>query len=227
MRSKFYCPIWGHVRRIRIYDDNRNLLVRIKHGEHVLVKVADDCRFVVIRLDFYRSKIEVPQNQDELFLGVYMDFRDYFPYKYLDTLKPKCLTGRFMDAEEFDNYSLDIYNQSANFLPVNKFDRQAVFTGLAISGGLIVASVAQQENPDQDLVFFIGVSSFISLLILNAAKQTIQKFDYKSRLVATAVAFVLAFLFLQHTFAVSALFLLFILTFSLRVWANVKSINAA
>lgn len=217
---------WAHMRRIRIYDDRGNLLVRIKHCEHVLVKVSDDCKHVTIRLDFYKSVIAVPQDEENLFLGVYMDFRDYFPYRYLDTLKIKCLTGRFMSAEAFDNYSLDIYDQSANYLPVKKFDRQAVYTGLFISAGLIVTSVAQQENPSQDLLFFIGMGSFISLLILNSIKNTIMVFDYKSRLIATGFAFILAFFFLEHSFAITALFFIFISTFIMQAWASITSIQS-
>jgi hypothetical protein len=228
MEIKLLLPYnWAHARRIRVSDDAGNLLVKIAHNEHLLVQVDDNCKHVVIKLDFYKSVIAVPDNTEKLFLGLYMDFRDHFPHKYIDTFKRKCLTGHFMTAETFDNFDLSFYENAREYLPTINYDNASVFLGLLISAGLVITSVVQQENPYQDLLFFIGVSSLISLLMVRAEKGKILLYDYKSRLVATALAFVLAFIFITPSFAINMVFFLFISLYIIRLLTNLKTIKSA
>ncbi|GGB71089.1 hypothetical protein GCM10007424_08870 [Flavobacterium suaedae] len=218
---------WYHARRIKIFDDKGALLAKIAHGEELSVQIDQECKHITIRIDYIKSVIEVPQNSDKLFLSVYMNFRDRFPYKYIDSVKRKCITGKFMSKEEFENFNLDFYANAIEYLPAKKFDNASLALGFIIASGLIITSVVQQKNPFQDLLFFIGVASFISLLLVRAEKQKIQLYDYKSRLIATALAFVLAFFFLLPSFAVSMLFAVFISTFILRLITNLKTLNSA
>lgn len=218
---------WYHARHIKIFDDKGVLLTKIAHGEELSVQIDQECKHITIRIDYIKSVIEVPQNSDKLFLSVYMNFRDRFPYKYIDAVKRKCITGKFMNKEEFENFNLDFYTNAIEYLPAKKFDNASLALGFIIASGLIITSVAQQKNPFQDLVFFIGIASFISLLLVRAEKQKIKLYDYKSRLIATALAFVLAFFFLSPSFAVSMLFAVFISTFILRLVANLKTLNNA
>ena len=218
---------WYHARRIRIYDDQKNLLVKIAHAEHVSVPLPESCKSVTIKIDFIKSVIAVPENETDLFLAVYMDFRDIFPHKYIDILKRNCVTGHFMTAEVFDNFDLSFYHNAKEYLLTSKFDNLSVFLGLIISAGLIIISVVQQQNPYQSLVFFIGAASFISLLLLKAEKEKIKTYDYKSRIIATGLSFVLAFFFLSPSFAISMLFFLFIATYIIRVIANINALKRA
>ncbi|KAF2519873.1 hypothetical protein E0W68_01195 [Flavobacterium salilacus subsp. salilacus] len=218
---------WYHARRIKIYDDQNNLLVKIAHCEHVSVPLNENCKTITIRIDYFKSVIPVPENGNELFLAVYMNFRDTFIHKYIDTLKRKCVTGHFMPAEEFDNFNLSFYSNAINYLPVSKFDKPSVLLGIIIASGLIITSVIQQENPYQDLVFFIGAASIISLIMLQSEKDKIKTFDYKSRIIATAFSFVLAFLFLSPSFVVSMLFFICIATYIIRVIASLTTLKRA
>ena len=216
---------WYHARRIKIFDDKGALLLKIAHGEELSVQINNVCKYITIRIDYIKSVIEVPQNNDKLFLGVYMNFRDRFPYKYIDAAKRKCITGKFMSKEEFENFNLNFYTNAIEYLPAKKFDNTSLVLGFIIASGLIVTSVVQQQNPFQDLVFFIGVASFISLLLVRAEKQKIQLYNYKSRLIATALAFVLAFFFLSPSFAIKTLFAVFVSTFILRIIVNLKTLD--
>lgn len=218
---------WYHARRIKIYDDNNNLLVKIAHGEHLAVPLHESCKTITICIDYFKSVIAVPENETNIFLAVYMNFRDTLLHKYIDTLKRNCLTGHFMPAGEFDSFGLSFYKNAINYLPESKYDKPSVVLGMAIAAGLVIAAVVQQDNPYQDLLFFIGIASIISFIILQAEKGKVKVFDYKSRIIATALSFVLAFFFLSPSFAVSMLFFVFISTYILRVMVNINALKRA
>lgn len=78
-----------------------------------------------------------------------------------------------------------------------------------ISAGLLVISIIEQENQYQDLLFFISLVSFISLLMIVNEKEKLLALDYKSRMIATGVAFLVASMFLNSTFYIVLIFLLF------------------
>lgn len=216
---------WYHARRIKIYDDKKNLLVKIAHAEHLSVSLPENCKSISIKIDFIKSVITVPENETNLFLAVYMDFRDTFPHKYIDTLKRKSITGHFMTEEEFDNFNLSFYTNSIEYLPVGKYDKPCIALGLAIAAGLVITAVIQQENPYQDLMFFIGAVSLVSLLLIGSEKDRIKVYDYKSRIIATGLSFVLAFFFLSPSFAVSMLSFIFISAYVLRVIASLNTLK--
>ncbi|WP_159800132.1 hypothetical protein [Flavobacterium sp. MK4S-17] len=218
---------WYHARRIKIYDSNKKLLAKIAHCEHLSVQLDDECDSVIIRIDFIKSVIQVPKGENDLFLAVFMDFRDKFPHKYFDILKRNCVTGRFMGAEQFDNFNISFYTNNIEYLPVSKVDNPSVFLGLLISASLVITSIIQQSNPHQHLIFFIGAVSIISLSMLQAERNKIRLYDYKSRIIATALLFVLAFLFLSPSFAINMFFFIIITLYILRVIANLKTLKTA
>jgi hypothetical protein len=88
--------------------------------------------------------------------------------------------------------------------------------GLILSAGLIVFSIVEQENEYQELLFFISLVSFISLLMVVNERDKILAFDYKSRMVATGTAFLLASLLLSSPFYIVLVFLLFSFVFLLQ-----------
>ncbi|MFL9843819.1 hypothetical protein [Flavobacterium rhizosphaerae] len=216
---------WCHIRKIKIYDDKGTLLIKVMHGEEPKVLLPEDCRSVTIKLDFYKSVIPVPANGENIFLGIYMDFRDKFPHKYIDTLKRKLITGHFMSEEEYNAFNLSFYTNAMEFIPISKVDKPAVLLGIIIASVLVILSVIQQQNPYKEIVFLIGASSIISLLMIAIEKQKILLYDYKSRIIATAAAFVLAFLFLTPLWSVNMLMFIFISLFILRavaIWKTIK-----
>lgn len=213
---------WGHLRKIKVYDDKGQLLTKIMHGEEPEINAPDDIKEVVVRLDLYKSVIKVPQDKD-LYLILFMDFRDRFPHKYIDTLKRKCLTGEFVTEEEFEDFNIKFYTKSFKWIKKADTDKSTVFSGFIIAAGLVAASVIQQENPYQDIVFFIGFSSIFSLLMIHIEKDKILLYDYKMRLIATGAAFILGSLFLQ-SFAISTSFLLISIAYLLKFITGIKQV---
>lgn len=218
---------WGHIRKIGVYDNHGNRLAKIMHGEHHTLKINNNVTHIIVKLDFYRSEIAIPENTTDLHLALYLDFRDGFPFKYIDTFKRKCLTGTFLNHDEFENFTLAFYANALQWVPASKIDTPGIILGMLISGGLLVTSVVQQDNYYQDLLFFIGAASMVAMVMIYAERGRILLYDYKSRMVATVLAFVLAFFFLIPSFAVNMLFFIFISLFILRTLTNVSTIKAA
>lgn len=190
------------------------------HGEEPEIDIPKDSTEVIIKLDLYKSVITIPQG-DDLYLILYMEFRDRFFLKYIDTLKRKCLTGKFVSKEEFENFSLNFYSKAHKWIHKTEVDKASLFMGLALSIGLTLMSIIEQSNPYQDIVFLIGFASFFSLLIIKIENHKILLYDYKSRMIASGAAFLLGSLFLQSSFPVITLFILFSIVFLLKSINNI------
>ncbi len=214
---------WGHFRRIGIYGEDKKLITKISHGESLEVTLALNVKYVIIKLDIFRSEIKIPTDENVLFLKVYMNFRDYFPFQYIDTLKRKCLTGSFVSAKEFEQFDLSFYQNAQKWILISKINRPNLRLGLLLSAGLIVISIVEQENEYQELLLLISLVSFISLLMIFNEKEKLQVFDYKSRMIATGIAFLLASLFLNSPFYIVLVFLLFSMVFLLKSIAEIKT----
>lgn len=206
---------WAHIRKIKVYDDKKRLLTKIMHGEEPEIEIPDDSKQVIIKLDFYKSVITIPQGEN-LHLILFMDFRDRFPIKYFDTLKRKCLTGKFVTQEEFEDFSSNFYANAHKWIHKTEVDKGSLFLGFLLSVGLTVMSVVEQNNPYQDIIFMIGLASFFSLLAIQIENHKILLYDYKSRMIASGAAFMLGSIFLQSSFPLIVLFILFSLTFLLK-----------
>lgn len=209
---------WAHARKVGVYDDKRQRLTKIGHFEEIHTEVKEDVEYLTLKLDFYRFKVEVPQNEEELNLIIYMKFRDRFPIMYWDSLKSDLIQGQFVDAETYKMFDHTFYKKSGKWIEKSNIDSPAVILGMLISAGLVVMSVVQQDNPFQHLLFFIGIASLISLLMIRLENNKLMLYDYKSRMWASGAAFMLGTFLLQGSFPVAALFLIFSLVFLLKVY---------
>ena len=207
---------WGHFRRIGIYADDGKLITKIMHGETLAVEIDKNVQKIIIKLDIFRSEIYAPVNEKILFLSVYMNFRDYFPFQYIDTLKRKCLTGKFVSETEFEQFDWSFYENAQQWVLISKINRPNLRLGLFLSLSLLIVSIIEQKNEFQELLFLVSLVSFISLLMIFNEKEKLQVFDYKSRMIATGIAFLLASLFLNSPFYIVFVFLMLSMVFLLK-----------
>ncbi|MDR6967205.1 hypothetical protein J2X31_001212 [Flavobacterium arsenatis] len=144
---------------------------------------------------------------------------------YIDVLKRKCLSGKVMGQQEFQNFNLSFYNQSKIWIQKASIDRLALSLGIFISIGLLIVATIEQNNDYQDLVFFIGLVSLISMLMIYFEKGKILLYDYRNRMIATGLAFVLGIQFLESSFAVLMTLMLLSFVFLLKFIQNFYSIK--
>lgn len=214
---------WGQIRNVGIYAESGKLITKIRHCDNLQILIDSNVKKVTIKLDIFRSEIEIPLNNGTLYLTVFMNFRDYFPFIYIDTLKRRCLTGQFVTASEYEKFNLCFYKNSQKWILKSKIDKPNLILGLLISIALLIVSIIEQQNDYQDLVFFISAVSLISLIMIFNEKEKLLAFDYKSRMVATGLAFFLATLFLNSPFYVVLVFLIFSAVFLLKSISEIKT----
>lgn len=210
---------WAHARNIKVYDGNKKLLTKIRHGEFKQVQVPDTVSKLVVKLDFHRAEIELPIALDTCYVILYFDFRDTFFMKYIDSLKKKLLAGRVVEKREFEYFWVDFYTQSSHLIKPAVLNKPNLILGMILSSVITVLSVVEQENPYKELLFLMGVGSLLSLVMIWEQKGQIQVFDYRTRITATGCAFFLAICLIETPFAVNFLLLVFSGVFLLQALA--------
>ncbi|WP_157486098.1 hypothetical protein [Flavobacterium soli] len=216
---------WYHFRKVKVYGDNGKLLSKIMHCENLSLLIDGNTKSITVKLDFLISEIFLPQDSEEWNIGLFLDFRDRFPIKYFDILKRKCLTGKTMSNGEFENFNLSFYNQSKIWVQKANIDTLALSLGIFISIGLLIVALIEQTNDYQDLVFFIGLISLISMLMIHFEKEKILLYDYRNRMLATGLAFILGIQFLESSFAVVLTLLFLSFVFLLKFVKNFYTIK--
>jgi hypothetical protein len=194
---------WYHFRNVKIYNSNGDLISKIAHCENKCLLIEDSSKSIILKLDFFKSLIDIPENNDELYFIIYLNFTDTFPKKYFDILKRNCLSGKFVQKNEFDNFNFNFYDTEKRWILKSNLDKTNLILGLFISIALFIVSIFEKNNEDQDLVFFISLFSLISLIMIYTNKKNILEYDYKSRMIATGFAFILATFFLNSAFFIT------------------------
>ncbi|MFD1284293.1 hypothetical protein ACFQ3R_05215 [Mesonia ostreae] len=192
---------WYQYRRVKLYDNNRKLITRIINLEEKVITINDDVKEVTIKLDFFKSKIKLPTTSDEnVYLILYLNFRDSFFTKYIDTLKRECLTGKFVSKEEFNDFNLDFYSIAKDKARKVNPNIKHLLLGSLISSILIITGFKDFSNGYYQLAIFIGIFSLVSMIIIYLQKQ-LMYYDYKSRMISTGLAFILATALLNNHIA--------------------------
>lgn len=208
---------WWHARNIKVYDENKKLLTKIRHGEFKQLEIPDSITKIVVKVDLLSSEIELPLEVVKCYVILYLDFRDRFFVRYVDIFKRKCLTGRIVERKEFEYFWVDFYAKSSRLIKPAVLNRPNLILGMILSSGITVLSVVEQENPYKELLFLIGLGSLISLIMVWVQQGQIQQFDYRLRTVATGFAFFLAICCMQAGFAIKFLFIVFSFIFFMRI----------
>ncbi len=206
---------WYNYRKIKVYDNEGYLISKIGNCEQKIIDISMKSEYVILKMDYFKSKIKLPQDKDDIYLISYLDFRDSFPVKYFDLFKRKCLTGRIVNNESFEDFNLDFYENASKQMKKSKPNLPNLLLGTLISLALIFFGTLQQQNKDDNaLVIFIGVASLASLLLIYKQRKKLLNYDYKSRVIATGIAFLLAIFLLKGlNFYLLSIILIFSLVF--------------
>ena len=204
---------WYQARMVKVYNEKGELITKVGYCEQQSVNIPENTESIILKLDYFKSEITIPKNEKELYLIIYLDFRDSFPVKYFDVLKRKSLTGVLVDKERFENFNLDFYEKAKNGMRKANPDVPNLYLGALISVFLIFSAIYQPSNNSTDIVIFIGLVSLISLFMIFLQKGKIMVFDYKSRMIATGLAFLLGTLLQPFIFYITGTLLIFSLVF--------------
>lgn len=214
---------WWHARNIKVYDEDKNLLTKIRHGEFKQLEIPDSVTKIIVKVDLLSSEIELPMEVARCYVILYLDFRDRFFLRYVDIFKRKCLTGRIVERKEFEYFWVDFYAKSSRLIKPAALNMPNLILGMILSFVITVLSVVEQENPYKELLFLIGLGSLISLIMVWVEQGQIQQFDYRLRTIATGCAFFVAICFMQAGFAIKFLLSVFSFIFLIRITLKVST----
>ncbi|MBB1150207.1 hypothetical protein H4K35_08695 [Myroides sp. NP-2] len=212
----FFPRNWYHARRLKIYHKSE-LIAYIMHGDSLEIYLPDEATSIHWKLDYFRNTIALPQQQDPIYLLLFMDVGKGLIQLYRKTLNSRCIQGKVVTAEEFEHStSATIYQSHLEWLPIARLDKSNLYIGLLTASITLFYSV-YSKTEWRAILFLLGGGTILSFLILLFEKDKITLSDYKNRMWATVGSFVLSILLIPaKDYVVQILLLILTIGFTLR-----------
>ncbi|WP_353117237.1 hypothetical protein [Myroides odoratus] len=222
----FFPRNWYHARKLKIYTDNKKL-AWIMHNQTIEIQIPKETQSLQWKLDYFKHTISLPNKEQPLYILLFMNVGSGTLQLYLKTLNRKCIQGKIVSQEEFENStSISIYQNNQEWLPQIQLDRSILFLGLLIGIISLVYAVFMQTEW-RDIVFLLGGGTILSLLILIMEKNKIALSEYKNRMWASIGSFILTlFLIPTDDFAIQMLLIILTIGFILRFLLHLKKLQS-
>ncbi|MGQ8868446.1 hypothetical protein [Myroides sp. TSA_177.3] len=222
----FFPRNWYHARKLKIYANNKKL-AWIMHNQTIEIQIPKETQSLEWKLDYFKNTISLPNKKQPLYILLSMNVGRGTLQLYLKTLKRKCIQGKIVTQEEFENStSTTIYQNDQEWFPRIQLDKSILFIGLLIGIISLVYAVFMQTEW-RDIVFLLGGGTILSLLILIFEKNKIALGEYKNRMWASIGSFILTiFLIPTHDFAIQMLLIILTIGFILRFLLHIKKLQA-
>ncbi len=217
-----------------VFPGNAYLLrkVRIKSGNQLIGKagvleVAELPKvkgLIKLRLDFYSAQIDIPDTSEDLFMIVYFDIRNYFPFYFIDFMFKNLLSVKLVDKKEFEKFDASFYGATSS--EIIHFNWQKIYTtivGLFVSSIFVLSLYLVQNQKDkyfEDFAFFIGLATIIGFLQMLFYRKKITETQYKTRVLSFSILSVLLLIYLN--ISVEIIILMIILSLSMSILAMQK-----
>lgn len=193
----FFPRNWYHARRLKLYHEGEQIAY-IMHNDSLVLQLPQEATTLHWKLDYFRNSIELPKEETS-YLILFMNVGEGIIQLYLKTLRRKCIQGKFVSQEEFENStSTTIYQSTQTWLPITKIDRPILYIGLLIGVISLLYSIYAQTDWSA-ILFLLGGGTIVSLLILIFEKNRVPMGDYKSRMWASVGCFILIILMIPRT----------------------------
>lgn len=211
--TKIKCLFPGNnylLRKISIKIDDK-LVAKIGHNE--VIELDLEQHHVRFSLDYHKAKIDGKELKNDSYLILYFDFRDYFPYNFIDIMFKNSLRAKIVSELEFKNFNETFYStktQETELIKWNFSSIYSVIVGFLFSIGFVSNVWINQNNSDtNNFAFIIGLASFIGFvhIVITHKKITIQQF--RLRIIAFGVLCLILIPFMDLTIVLKiALYLL-------------------
>jgi len=190
---------WFSLRNIKLYADGVLFTKFLAQGTSTIEIPANvqKITFVLGKVYPYKTSIYIAEDdrkRKEIFIGLHLNHRNLLLFFY-DSLRTDYLRSVKITIEEYASFGKNIYQQEFITLKNNKTSIISLLVSLVI----LVFSVVQQENELAALAFMVGLLSTITSLVY-FKDSYVEKSTYKTRILSTIAAFVLAVLFLENTY---------------------------
>jgi hypothetical protein len=179
----------------------------IKHLEEIIIEVkrAD---WIGFKLDYHKFKLPLENLNEDKYIIVTFDFRDYFPFYFLDIMFKNSIIAKIVTREEFENYEINNSfiekKESLKWL-----DIVALSMNLLIGLSFVFLSIFQSEIDDSDkgFLFVIGAINFTASIryLLNRNSTSVK--GYKQSMTISFYLIIIMLIFLDLSIEIKSIIL--------------------
>jgi len=149
------------LRRVKIKLSNGEEF-SIKHLESLIIE-TENVEWIQFKLDYHKYKLHFENIKAEEYIIVTLDFRDYFPFYYLDLMFKNSMLAKIVTKGEFENYQIK-HSLIERKEKLKIKDYAALTMNLLVFLSFILLSIfySKIDPSDKNFVFVIGVAGLIS-----------------------------------------------------------------
>ncbi|MDK2979426.1 MAG: hypothetical protein PWP52_2140 [Bacteroidales bacterium] len=183
------------LRRVKILT-NGETIAKIGHNE--VIELPEREGILRFKIDFYQTKLKISPDGKDIFLLLYFDIRNYFPFNFIDFFK-NSLSVKQVDEEEFGKITSEKLYQTKPSKQL-KFDTAKVFsTGISflIAGLFILTPFLYAKSEMNNFAFFIGLLSMFGIFNIIFSRNKISEEQYKIRVIAFVILSLILLIYLN------------------------------
>lgn len=220
--TSFYFPNDLYkLRSLKVRVD-KEVIGKVKYAEERSFEVPKNTEQLVFNIGFHKTVLDLNKVKDKDFALIYFELKNSLDIYKFNILRVK----HFHTIEERNAFCNTLYVDFGKSKVIKPSNKTVILLGCVISAILALSSFYPDSsaNGGFNLTFFMGIGSLVSMLILNSEKNIRLK-DYKTRITATLLIFVLS-LFFIHSNTMIAIIAILSLVFFIRSIAEFKRLGA-
>ena len=220
--TSFYFPNDLYkLRNLKVRAD-KEVLGKIKYAEERSFEVPENTEQLFFNIGFHKAVLNLDKVKDKDYALIYFELKNSLDIYKFNILRVK----HFHTIEERNAFCNTLYVDFGKSKTIKPTNKTVILLGCVISAILALSSFYPDSsaNGGFNLPFFMGIGSLVSMLILNTEKSIRLK-DYKTRITATLLIFVLS-LFFIHSSTMIAIIAVLSIVFFIRSIAEFKRLDA-
>lgn len=197
IKIHFPYNLWNG-RKIKFYED-RNMIGSIISETEGTIIVKDDTTRLSVSVDIYGSKIDLPKDEEDIYLITYKKLSDGgFLIHQFDSLNFRSLKGKVVSKKEYDEFDSSFYANNQRWLDPRKLNRSHLYIALMIGIITLLYSIFRQTEY-KDLLFLLGGGTTVSMIIILLEKEKYIFGDYRLRIFTTFFSIIFTILIIPNT----------------------------
>lgn len=220
--TSFYFPNDLYKLRSLKVRANKEVLGKIRYAEERSFEFPENTDHLFFNIGFHKAVLNLDKVKDKDYALIYFDLRNSLDIYKFNILRVK----HFRTIEERNAFCNTLYVDFGKSKTIKPTNKTVILLGCVISAILALSSFYPDSsaNGGFNLTFFMGIGSLVSMLILNTEKNIRLK-DYKTRITATLLIFVLS-LFIIHSNTMIAIIAILSMVFFIRSIAEFKRLDS-
>jgi len=220
--TSFYFPNDLYkLRSLKVRADNE-VLGKIKYAEESPFEVPENTEQLFFNIGFHKTVLNLDKVKDKDYALIYFELKNSLDIYKFNILRVK----HFHTIEERNAFCNTLYVDFGKSKTIKPTNKTVILLGCVISAILALSSFypdSSSANGGFNLAFFMGIGSLVSMLLLNTEKSIRLK-DYKTRIIATLLIFILGMFFIHSNTMISIIAILSIVFF-IRSIAEFKRLD--